>query len=465
MGKHKTNAVMEAASTDDQLRAVRDAFRQQFQPAHNGLGIETGPYCYVEDVYLNDGYLICEMGDAYYRVDFTKKDGKYSFTAKADWKRMEQTYVPASEAVTRTRAIRGELADLRESQLDGEGFVVKGVTLIKPGFSTNTDKAGRPRYYPKATLEAAAQRFEGVRAYINHPSRSQAQDLPERSVADIAGYYENVKAAADGALKGDLRIVGAAQATIWPLIKETVERKPGLVDLSISALGTTKVAEAEGKKAVVVESIVAANSVDIVTTGAAGGGFTGALLTASDDRTFTRQLLEALSFEEWREARPEFVDKLKGEWKTVRNDQALTEARAQIETLKKNAAALEEQHRAEVAELAEFRRGALADRLLAESNLPHTVRAQVRADVVQAGDEAGMKQVIEREKARYNRAPREPVPVNGAGQRTAAPAATSEPASANPVAEAMGINPRYAPRDGESPEQWQARVRALNEAK
>src|SRR3990167_5976740 len=84
---------------------------------------------------------------------------------------------------------------LTEATLDTATKTVRGVTLIKPGFSTNTDKAGRPRYYPAATLKQAAGIFEGTRAFVNHPRRSDEKELPERSVLDIAGYYESVQAA------------------------------------------------------------------------------------------------------------------------------------------------------------------------------------------------------------------------------------------------------------------------------
>ena len=75
-----------------------------------------------------------------------------------------------------------ERLDLRESELDETEYVARGVTLIRPGFSTNKDKAGRARYYPRDVLKQAAAHFEGVRAYRNHPRKSDEKDLPERDV-------------------------------------------------------------------------------------------------------------------------------------------------------------------------------------------------------------------------------------------------------------------------------------------
>jgi hypothetical protein len=349
-----------------------------------------------------------------------------------------------------------ELLSLEESQIDAEGFVVRGVTLIKPGFSTNTDKAGRARYYPAETLRKAAGVFEGTRAYLNHPSRSQSNDLPERDVRDIAGYYENVRAADDGRLVGDMRIVGQARETIWPLIAEAATRKPGLVGLSINALGVTRLGDHDGRKAVVVESIPAANSVDIVTTPAAGGGFAGALL-ASDGEAFTRQLLDNLTFDEWREARADYVTKLKAEWKTLRETDALKEARANVETATAALAALQEQHRAEGDELAGYRRAALADRLLEGSGVPHKLRAAVREDMLAEADEDGMAQVLEREKAKIAARTPAPVPVSGAGQRVTTAQGRTAPRPADPVGQIMGISESMRPLPNETAEDYRRR--------
>src|SRR5206468_9911307 len=104
-----------------------------------------------------------------------------------------------------------------------------------------------------------------------------------------------------------------------------------LIQLSSNAIGQTVIGEAEGQKAIVVESIVGVNSVDLVTTGAAGGTFQGALL-ASDGDSLTRELLAAMTFEEWREARPAFMARLRKEMQTTRDEAALTEARTARDT-------------------------------------------------------------------------------------------------------------------------------------
>ena len=349
------------------------------------------------------------------------------------------------------------LSNLAESELDSAEFVARGVTLIKPGFSTNTDKAGRPRYYPADTLRQAARVFEGTRAYANHPRRSDEKELPERDVRDIVGYYQNVKAADDGRLRGDFRVVGAAREWLWPLITET-SRKPDLVELSINALGNTKLGEVEGRKSIVVESIIGANSVDVVTTGAAGGSFTGALL-ASDPDGWTGDLLAAMSFEQWRETRPDYIERLKSEWKTVREMEALKTVKSKLAESQNEITRLKETGRAEADELAQLRHAAHADRLLNSSTLPYKLRYEIREAVIAQADEGGMTGVIAKATEAYAKS-KPVVPVSGAGQRNAPP--QKEVKLPNPVTQIFGISESLMALPGENAEEYKQRRQQQN---
>jgi len=348
-----------------------------------------------------------------------------------------------------------ERIDLRESELDAAEFIARRVTLIRPGFSTNTDKAGRVRYYPPETLRQAAKIFEGTRAYADHPRRSDEKELPERSIRDLVGYYANVSALDDGRLVGDYKVVGEARQWLWPLITEAVQHKPDLVELSINALGRTRLGEAEGRAAIIVESIVDANSVDVVTTGAAGGSFAGALLH-SDGGDWTGKLLAALSFDEWRAARPEFIEQLKGEWKTVRESEAAQSLKQELMEAKQKIEQLSAASRADDSELANLRREKLADGLLAESGLPHKLRAAVRPELLTCADEAGMKTVLTREKAKYDSLPRVPVSVSGAGQKSGGPP-DAAPQPVHPAVALMGLDESAMPQPGESAEEYRLR--------
>jgi len=348
-----------------------------------------------------------------------------------------------------------ELVNLAESNLDDAEFIAKGVTIIKPGFSNNMDRVIRhPRYYPHKTLTEAVKVFEGTSAFANHPRRDDEENLPERDIRDKVGYYSDVRQSDSGALVGDLHIVGEARQWLWPMIQET-KRKPDYVEVSINAIGQTRLGEAEGRKAAVVESIVISKSADIVTRGAAGGSFAGALL-ASDGDDMTRDLLAAMTYEEWREANPAHLKQLKREWQSARDSKALETAQTELESTRLQLTALQESNQADQAALEKYRRAELADRLLSESALPHRLREAIRADLL-SQDEAGMKTIIERERVKHIAAPKTPPPVSGAGRRTETRSAQG--VTTAPVFEALGIrDARLVPLPNETPEQWRKRI-------
>ena len=396
----------------------------------------------------------------------TGPDGKIMGAHDTEESAMKQMHAlmanmrPGEKMMASARAFYfSELADLRESEIDAAQFVAKGVTLIRPGFSSNTDKEGRPRYYSRAVLESAKALFDGTRAFINHPRRTDSKELPERDVRDIAGYYTNIRAADDGRLLGDLKIVGQARETIWPLVEEAVKHKPDLVELSINALGKTYVGDAEGRRALVVESILSSNSADIVTTGAAGGSLAGALLHSDPDE-WTGALLKAMPFEQWRESRPDYLDKLKNEWKTTRDSEVLRDSKAAVAKLETEISRLKEELQTVTADRDKHQRASLADSILESSGLPARIQKAVRAELLEKATEDEMKTVVQREQARYKTEPKPPVPVNESGTRTTERPAFSVPTPpAHPLLEAFGVKDRaQTPRDGESPEQWAKRI-------
>ena len=430
-------------------RAYSAELRKQY--AGQGIAMPDGSYPIPDKAALSDAI------QAYGRSpdEATKRHITKRARALGAAAMLPEKWTGAKNAESLRTGYFAERIDLRESELDAIEFIARRVTLIRPGFSTNTDKAGRARYYPPETLRQAAKIFEGTRAYADHPRRSDEKELPERSVRDLVGYYANVSALEDGRLVGDYKVVGEARQWLWPLITEAVQHKPDLVELSINALGRTRLGEAEGRAAIIVESIVDANSVDVVTTGAAGGSFAGALLH-SDGGDWTGKLLAALSFDEWRAARPEFVEQLKGEWKTVRESEAAQSLKQELMEAKQQIEQLSAASRADDSELATLRREKLADGLLAESGLPHKLRAAVRPELLTCADEAGIKTVLTREKAKYDSLPRVPVGIFGAGQKSGGLPDVA-PRPVHPATVLMGLDESAMPQPGESAEEYRLR--------
>lgn len=100
------------------------------------------------------------------------------------------------------------LAQLRDQKKESQALT------IKPRFRFQEDVKGRPGigptrfkvaliqeglgnlrdlfYYSREAIENAIASFEGKKCFADHPSRSEDQDRPERSVRDIIGHFENV---------------------------------------------------------------------------------------------------------------------------------------------------------------------------------------------------------------------------------------------------------------------------------
>lgn len=347
-----------------------------------------------------------------------------------------------------------ELVTLREGELDAERHAVS-VRLIRAGWSKND------RYYPDTALQAAAGLWEGVKAYADHPSRSEAKDRPERSVRDIVGVYENVRHG-DGATRADFRVIGAAREWLWPLIEESVQTGRDLIGLSINALGQTSKGEAEGKRGIIVEAITHANSVDVVTEPAAGGGFE--TLMMSDDG-WTRAVLGSVSLEEVREARPDLIEALKREWQTVRDSAALQDATDRASRAEQDRTALVEDKRTLQAQLQtaletieRLHKERLVDSLLASARLPGEWRDDLRAELMGA-DPVAWDGILEAE-MRKAKAIKPRTRVTGAGRPAGPPSARLRMTSPhNPLGEALQVKlDDTAPQPGETFSQWQKRT-------
>ncbi len=261
--------------------AVERAIMQVYAPPSHGMmpADEMMPCCYVENVY--DAYAIARKGDELYRIDYTMADD--GSVTLADPQAVEVAYKPVSETEVSVRpaptradpSSDGAPVEISEAATLIEAKGQKGsswrVLLIKAGTS------GNRRHYPEAMLKEAAPLFEGVKAYADHPSKSEQRDRPERSSRDVVGWYQNV--AWEESLKGltaDFHIVESADWLMKSLKSAWDKGKSDLLGFSINALGTV------GKKlhddgSTLIEAIEKVVSTDVVTTPGAGGRVLGVL--------------------------------------------------------------------------------------------------------------------------------------------------------------------------------------------
>lgn len=220
-----------------------------------------------------------------------------------------------------------EALDLTEAKIDSENRTIKDVVLIKEGMSQNR------KFYTANALQNSVSVFENANAYADHMTPEQRKSGAARGILSTTGWYSNVRYV-EGKLLADRHFSrNSAGEDVWRIAEDIVMGKAPatLAGLSINAIGQGVMKKFPDGEALEVATITKGHSVDDITTPAAGGGYT---LTAGASGSLEEDYLKEITFEEWFEARPEFVKRVQGEMKTVRQDEAIKAAKAEADTLK-----------------------------------------------------------------------------------------------------------------------------------
>jgi hypothetical protein len=144
-------------------------------------------------------------------------------------------------------------------------------------------------YLPSA-IRSAAKAIDGSQCYLNHPSESEEQDRPERSVRDLCGWWTNPQigttkdpktgeplTALFATLKFDMSRSGQyAKALVQTALNHS-QTYPGSKDsyagISINGGGVSEPGTMDGMQVNMVKEIQELFSADIVTKPARGGKF------------------------------------------------------------------------------------------------------------------------------------------------------------------------------------------------
>lgn len=359
-----------------------------------------------------------------------------------------------------TTTVLIESIDLTEAKFDATTRVLKDVGLIKVGKSLNR------RNYSEEVLKNAVSVFEGTRAFDSHASGEKR----ERRVGELTGYYTNVRYD-NGVIKADRHFLPTrAGQDVMAVVEAIINGAPrSLAGLSINAIGTGKMQKIDGEDVLQVESISGANSVDDVVNAAAGGEY---VLTASNGDAFATQLVASMDYEEWLLARPEFVDKLKREWKPVRLTEATQAAIAESDE-KVKAALIETEHANEALLEAQSENGTLKtanEKLMSDITtlrleiavnealdgvqLPAVYIKDLRKDLPKLAPSEWVGK-IETELSKAKRTSSERVSVTGAGMQ--------ESKALNLTTTHTVTENDYLPRDNEDIGAWQERTARLNQ--
>jgi len=124
-----------------------------------------------------------------------------------------------------------------------------------------------------------------------------------------------------GSIIGTLRVM-AQEDKAWDLITASVGSSNPPVGLSVTGIAKAEEGEAEGKKGMVVEKIVAANSCDMVAYPAAGGKLDQIAASKEMDELL-EGLVDNITKEEIESQRPDLIKAWKNEWKTPKKGETM----------------------------------------------------------------------------------------------------------------------------------------------
>lgn len=184
------------------------------------------------------------------------------------------------------------------------------VVLLREGASRNRGKRNPnlARYYPGKTVQEAARLFEGAWSLLDHRTDSERMERPGGRVLDRAGFFSGcraVQAPSDG--KWEARAVfecidGRLREN---LLNAWKAGRPDYAGFSIDAdaTGFSELKLPDGSLVEAVDGLSTVHSIDVVTTPAAGGGFTNILeadmtvSTGTETLSVTRADLAAIAQE------------------------------------------------------------------------------------------------------------------------------------------------------------------------
>ena len=222
---------------------------------------------------------------------------------------------------------------LSESAFNSDGTFP--VRIIAEGW-------GSSGFYSKKILTKSAGLYKsGTKMFINHASRAELKERPERDLNQLAAYFTE-----DQATWQDNGIYGPGlyqTAKALPNYADFIKEAAPVIGVSHFVLGKTRIGEAGGKTGPIVESIDAVLSVDFVTQPGAKGSI-GAIYESwvntgvnSDDETHELQISETqgntkmAEIKESSQISPEIVTESRGDWPA--RIESLREAEKATQTL------------------------------------------------------------------------------------------------------------------------------------
>src|SRR5579862_2384195 len=331
-----------------------------------------------------------------YSMDGKLMQCDYSIDADGDVQlsdpiEVETSYTPVEGVAAATESFRVlacNAVPLEESAYDAASGKLT-MTVIKPGL--NKSKA---RYYPASTLKRDFAVFENAKMFADHQSEKEAKDRPEGSVNNWVAQIKKVWPESDGTIKAEAMVIDPPfKAKLDTLNKAGLLHEMGV---SIRAIGEASEQEREGVTTNVVESLVAARSVDFVTYAGAGGQIEAMESAQQDSENDVDLVTEAVL----RKRRPDLirlVEKHVQEITMKSVEQQLQESQTQVTTLTKENTDLKNKFAEAQKAAAKATVAAELTKQLTESKLPEISQARIRKQFTEADKADGIKEAIAEE--------------------------------------------------------------------
>ena len=258
-----------------------------------------------------------------FQVDYTIAAG--GGVTLGDPMKVETGYLPVEGAAANEshRMLACAATQMQESDYDSATGKLT-LTVITPGM--NKSKA---RFYPAEMLKRDYHVFENAKMFANHQTDAQAKTQPEGDVNNWVAQLSKVWPEADGRIRATASVIDPPFKAKLDLLKSQ-----GLLHemgVSIRAIGEASEGEREGITTNVVESLIAARSVDFVTY-AGAGGVIEAMESAQEDNEIDVELVTEAVL---RKRRPDLIQLVENrvEEKLMKSlEQQLQESQAQLAT-------------------------------------------------------------------------------------------------------------------------------------
>jgi len=320
-GKWIKKAVTKESAIEDAIAEIEEAapsgslerLRADIEEALKRIALPiVGAYPWIR--YIFTDRVICDANSKTWQIGFAIKNGVISFGTPVE---VEDNFVIKESGIALRKGVAKDsdiditFISLKEAKYDDKKGEVE-VVLIEAG--TNFDKK---RHYPASTILEAAPNFKSLKMYINHPTKTEEKERPERDLKDwastiVESHYDNGKA---------IGVVSVHEPWLRDRLKDPIFREH--VGLSINAGGKISIGKVNGQDMEIVEKLVFARkngpvSVDWVTEPGARGRVSR-LLESTTKGDHIMKELENATLVDLKETRKDLVDSIVKEANTSKD--------------------------------------------------------------------------------------------------------------------------------------------------